>query len=203
MIKNFEQKILPSMLKALADDSRLTILRLLNEREYAVNELAQATNLTDPTISHHLSRMREAGLVSLRMAGNQRFYRINPEGLTLFKQLANQIELTPPDPGSEVSDDRWIAELGWDLEDQRVLKEHTHNGKVTSLPNKLKKTVVILRWVATLFEAAKVYTEPEVNAILKEVYAWDYVSLRRDLIAMGYLEREAGGAKYWLASGEK
>ena len=203
MNKNFEQKFLPLMLKALADDSRMAILRLLNLHEYAVNELAQATRLTDPTISHHLARLREAGLVSLRMAGNQRFYRVNEEGLALFKRLANEIELTPPDPGSEVSDDRWIEELGWDLEDQRVLKEHTHNGKVTSLPNKLKKTVVILRWVATMFEPGKSYSEPEVNAILKEVYAWDYVSLRRDLIVMGYMEREPGGAKYWLAVDNK
>jgi hypothetical protein len=74
---------------------------------------------------------------------------------------------------------------------------------VTNLPNKLKKTVVILRWVATMFEPGKVYTEPEVNTILKEVYAWDYVSLRRDLIVMGYLEREPGGGKYWLAADEK
>jgi DNA-binding HxlR family transcriptional regulator len=203
MNKNFDQKLLPLMLKALADDSRLAILLMLNLHECAVNELAQATKLTDPTISHHLARLREAGLVSLRMAGNQRFYRVNEEGLALFKQLANEIELTPPDPGLNVSDDRWIAELGWDAQDQQVLKEHTHNGKVTSLPNKLKKTVVVLRWVATLFEPGKVYTEPEVNAILKEVYAWDYVSLRRDLIAMGYLEREPGGAKYWLAVEEK
>jgi DNA-binding HxlR family transcriptional regulator len=203
MTKNFDQKILPILLKALADDSRLTILRLLNGREYAVNELAQATNLTDPTISHHLARLREAGLVSLRMAGNQRFYRVNEEGLALFKRLVNEIELTPPDPGLDVSDDRWIAELGWDAQDQQVLKEHTHNGKVTNLPNKHKKTVVILRWVVTMFEPGRIYSEPEVNAILKEVYAWDYVSLRRDLIGMGYLEREPGGAKYWLASEEK
>jgi DNA-binding HxlR family transcriptional regulator len=203
MNKNFDQKFLPLMLKALADDSRLAILRLLNLHECAVNELAQATRLTDPTISHHLARLREAGLVSLRMAGNQRFYRVNEEGLALFKRLANEIELTPPDPKLEVSDDRWIAELGWDRQDQKVLKEHTHNGKITSLPNKLKKTVVILRWVATLFGPGKAYTEPEVNAILKEVYAWDYVSLRRDLIVMGYLEREPGGAKYWLVVEEK
>lgn len=201
MNNHIEYKLLPLMLKALADDSRLTILRLLKGHEYAVNELAQATQLTDPTISHHLARLREAGLVSLRMAGNQRFYSLNAEGLSLFKQLANEVELTPPT--LDISDDRWIAELGWEAQDQQILKEYTHNGKITSLPNKLKKTLVILRWVATLFEPGKTYSEPEVNAILKEVYAWDYVSLRRDLIVMGYLEREPGGAKYWLASAEK
>jgi DNA-binding transcriptional ArsR family regulator len=61
------------MLKALADDSRLALLRLLNEGERTVGDLARQVDLGEPTVSHHLSRLREAGLVTLRMAGNQRF----------------------------------------------------------------------------------------------------------------------------------
>src|SRR5689334_18009383 len=84
------------MLKALADESRLTLFRLLNEREYTVGDLAERISLTEPTVSHHLGKLREAGLVTLRMAGNQRFYRVNGNGLARFKQLAAQIEQTPP-----------------------------------------------------------------------------------------------------------
>jgi hypothetical protein len=39
-----------------------------------------------------------------------------------------------------------------------------------------------------------------VNAILKSVYEPDFVSLRRDLVDFGYLRRERGGGKYWLAT---
>jgi hypothetical protein len=190
------------LLKALADDSRLTLLQLLNSGERSVGDLAQQVGLEDPTVSHHLARLREVGLVSLRMAGNQRFYRINPGGLAQFKRLAAEIEQAQPLPETVVSDDGWIAELGWSAEDQQVLREHTQDKKLIRIPAKQKKALVIIRWLATLFEAERFYSEAEVNAVLKAVYAEDYVSLRRDLVDLGYLRRERGGGKYWLAPAE-
>lgn len=187
------------MLKALADDSRLTLLRLMSEKEQAVGDLAARVGLSEPTVSHHLARLRGAGLVTLRMAGNQRFYRINESGLAKFKQLVAHVEQLPPQPEPVVSDDGWIDALGWGAEEQQILRDHLTNHKLTHVPGKRKKLLVILRWLATLFEPDKLYTEPEVNAILKEVYAHDYVSLRRDLVDFGYLRRERGGGKYWLA----
>ncbi|MCJ7695903.1 MAG: metalloregulator ArsR/SmtB family transcription factor [Anaerolineaceae bacterium] len=198
MITINDQKLLHSQLKAVADNSRLGILRLLYKKEYSVGELANAAALSEPTVSHHLARLREAGLVSLRMAGNQRFYKLNPAGLTRFKKMVEEIEVSPPLLYPGISDDRWIEALGWETYDQKVLKEHTHNGKITSLPSKLKKTLVILRWLATLFQPDRIYSETEINEVLKEKYEWDYVSLRRDLISTGYLKRESGGGKYWL-----
>ena len=82
-------------LKVLGDDSRLHLLRLLQERESSVGDLAQRVKLTEPTVSHHLARLREVELVSLRMAGTQRFYRVNPAGLAKFKQRMAHIEQTP------------------------------------------------------------------------------------------------------------
>ncbi len=190
------------MLKALADESRLALLQLLSQSERSVGDLAQLVDLGEPTVSHHLARLREAGLVTLRMAGNQRFYRVNASGLARFKQFAVEIERVPLKPEAPVSDDGWIAALGWEAFDQQVLRDHTANGKITRLPTKQKKTVVILRWLATLFKADLLYTEAEVNAVLKGVYAEDFVSLRRDLVDFGYLRRERGGGKYWLAPAE-
>ena len=190
------------MLKALADDSRLTLLQLLNSGERSVGDLAIQVELEDPTVSHHLARLREVGLVSLRMAGNQRFYRINPGGLAQFKQLAADIEQAQPATEPVVSDEGWIAALGWSAEDQQVLREHTLGRKLIRIPAKQKKALVIIRWLATLFEAERFYSETEVNAVLKAVYAEDYVSLRRDLVDLGYLRRERGGGKYWLAPAE-
>jgi len=187
------------MLKALGDDSRLTLLQLLAEGERSVGDLAQLVDLGEPTVSHHLARLREVGLVSLRMAGNQRFYRVNDSGLALFKRLAAEIEQSQPLPAPVAADDAWIAVLGWSAEDQQVLREHTQGRQLTRLPSKQKKTQVILRWLATLFEPERFYSEAEVNTLLKAVYAEDYVSLRRDLVDLGYLRRERGGGKYWLA----
>ena len=188
-----------NMLKALADDSRLTLLQLLASGERSVGDLAEKVELREPTVSHHLARLREVGLVSLRMAGNQRFYRVNDSGLALFKQLAVEIEQTQPLPVPVDSDDGWIAALGWSAEDQQVLREHTQDKKLVRIPAKQKKALVIIRWLATLFAPERFYIEAEVNAVLKAVYAEDYVSLRRDLVDLGYLRRERGGGKYWLA----
>jgi biotin operon repressor len=190
------------MLKALADESRLALLQLLSQSERSVGDLAELIGLGEPTVSHHLARLREAGLVTLRMAGNQRFYRVNTTGLARFKQFAAEIERVPLKPEAPASDDSWIAALGWDAADQQVLREHTTNGKITRLPTKQKKTIVILRWLATLFKPETLYSEAEVNLILKAVYAEDFVSLRRDLVDFGYLRRERGGGKYWLAPAE-
>jgi hypothetical protein len=194
-----DQQDILDMLKALADESRLALLRKLNEREYSVGELAEGIDLGDPTVSHHLARLREAGLVTLRMAGNQRLYRANPTGLARFKRLAAIIEQMPPAPEPKTADDGWIAALGWSSEDQQVLREYTLGPRLTSLPAKQKKMNVILRWLATLFQTDKLYSEIEVNDVLKAVYKEDYISLRRDLIDFGYLRRERGGGKYWLA----
>ena len=190
------------ILKTLADKSRISIFRILNQSEYSVGDLAELINLTEPTVSHHLSRLRQAGLVTLRTAGNQRFYQANQNGLAYFKKLVNEIELLPPVPQPVISEDFWIEVLGWSEEDQKVLKSHTQNGKLVRLPAKQKKMLVILRWLAGLFEAGKFYSETEVNQIIRNVHEDDYVGLRRELIDMGYLRRERGGGKYWLTPAE-
>ncbi len=190
-----------NLLKIVADESRLTLLRLLNQGEYSVGELAGHLNLGEPTVSHHLSRLRKVGLVTLRMDGNQRFYRIHESGLAHFKSLVTHLEDFPLQPESSVSDNRWIDRLGLSPEDSQVLYDHTHNGKLTHLPRKHKKLVVILIWLATLFQPDTLYTEGEVNEVIQAVYREDYVGLRRDLVDMGYLRRERGGGKYWLTPG--
>lgn len=191
------------MLKTLADDSRLTLLRILNTGETPVGELAVKLDLSEPTISHHLAKLRESGLVTLRMAGNQRFYRVNETGLARFKRLVMEIEKTPPAPEQTASDHAWIRELGWSAADQQVLRDYTEGQKLVRLPSKRGKTQVILRWLATLFEPQRLYKEKEVNEIIKSVYSEDFVSLRRDLIDMGYLRREMGGGKYWRTPEEE
>ena len=62
--------------KALADETRLRILRLLEVREMCVCEVMVALNLTQPTASHHLGLLEHAGLVKARKEGKWVFYRI-------------------------------------------------------------------------------------------------------------------------------
>ena len=193
------RRYLLEALKTLADDKRLMILQLLNEREHSVGDLAERVKLTEPTVSHHLARLRESGLVTLRMSGTQHYYSLHKLGLARFKQVVVHIESLPAEPELVISDNSWIDALGWSEEDTQVLRDYTENGRITHLPSKQKKTLVILHWLATLFKPDTLYTELEVNAVIKGVYETDFVSLRRDLVDFGYLRRERGGGKYWLA----
>jgi len=62
--------------KALGDETRQRILRLLSIREMCVCELITALNMTQPTTSHHLSILEYAGLVESRKEGRWVFYGI-------------------------------------------------------------------------------------------------------------------------------
>lgn len=188
-----------NLIKSLADESRIAIIRLLAQQEVAVGDLAKQVDLGEPTVSHHLSKLREVGLVTVRTVGNQRFYRLNESGLQHFKMLIADLEKSPDQAPLVLSDNQWIEDLPWDDADKAILQEYTLNRKLTHLPSKQKKLMIILCWLVSLFEKDRLYSEPEVNNILKEVYEEDFVSLRRDLIDFGFLRRERGGSKYWKA----
>lgn len=63
--------------KALADETRLRILRLLEVREMCVCEVMVALDLTQPTASHHLGILENVGLVKDRKEGKWVFYSIS------------------------------------------------------------------------------------------------------------------------------
>ncbi len=66
---------------AVAEPQRRRILTLLKGRERSVNELAGALRVSQTRASKHLRVLREVGLVSVREAGQQRFYRLDARGL--------------------------------------------------------------------------------------------------------------------------
>ncbi|MGB9854059.1 MAG: ArsR/SmtB family transcription factor, partial [Candidatus Bathyarchaeales archaeon] len=68
------------LFKALADTTRLRILKLLGIREMCVCEIMIALDLTQPTASHHLKILENAGLVKGRKEGRWVYYDItNPK----------------------------------------------------------------------------------------------------------------------------
>lgn len=68
--------------KALADPTRIAIVnRLAGAGEVCVCELVAEQNLSQPTISHHLRLLREAGLVEARRRGTWAYYRLVPEAV--------------------------------------------------------------------------------------------------------------------------
>ena len=67
--------------KALADDTRQRILEMLMEGEMCVGDIVDVFDMSQPTISHHLSVLKQFGLVGRRKQGKQVFYTINRENV--------------------------------------------------------------------------------------------------------------------------
>ncbi|OXM60676.1 transcriptional regulator [Amycolatopsis vastitatis] len=65
----------------LAEPRRRTILDLLRDGERSVGELVGELNLSQPAVSKHLRVLREAGLVTVRVAAQRRCYALRPEPL--------------------------------------------------------------------------------------------------------------------------
>jgi hypothetical protein len=74
-------------------------------------------------------------------------------------------------------------------------------GRVTRWPVRRYRAAgqkLILEYLATKFDVGRVYTEKEVNAILKQYHTFeDWALLRRELFEQGYLNREKDGSQYW------
>jgi DNA-binding transcriptional ArsR family regulator len=70
------------ILQALASPVRREILALIWDRELPAGQIAAAFEVTKPTISQHLSVLREAGLVTMTVAGTSRRYRARPDSLS-------------------------------------------------------------------------------------------------------------------------
>ena len=63
--------------KALADETRQRIMAFCCCQARSVNEIVEALDVTQPTVSHHLAILRNADLVTVRRKGKQVFYELN------------------------------------------------------------------------------------------------------------------------------
>ena len=70
-----------SVLAAISDESRRTVLSALSEGPATVTELAALLPIARPGVSRHLRVLREAGLVDVRSDAQRRIYSIRPQPL--------------------------------------------------------------------------------------------------------------------------
>ena len=175
--------------KALADASRLRIVGLLASKPMAVEELADALQLSPGTVVHHLKRLREAGLVEAHarhpyMEYSLRLARLNEIGRALGEATRAGEESGAELPGPDGSPRPAF--------DAKVLRTFFEGSRLTSIPAQEKKRLVILRYLAeTVFTEDREYPEKEVNQRLG-VHHPDTASLRRYLVDLHFMERSAG-----------
>ena len=191
-MKNEQFQILLRFFKALADESRLTIVGILASQECSVEELAALLQLKEPTVSHHLSRLKELNLVSMRPDGNAHLYQLDSDTL---HNISKEI-FTPARMAS------LVEEVNIEAWEQKVLKTYIDGDaldsnvivRLTEIPASRKKRLVILKWLVKKFDIGVNYSEGSVNDIIKP-YHPDYATLRRDLVGYQLMQKEQG--VYW------
>lgn len=73
--------MIDTVLQALADGSRRTLLDILRDRPATAGQLADALPIARPGVSRHLRVLRDAGLVDVRQDAQRRIYSLRPEPL--------------------------------------------------------------------------------------------------------------------------
>jgi hypothetical protein len=85
-----------------------------------------------------------------------------------------------------------------EVDEAAVLRTFMRDGRITSLPAKRSRRLVLLDHIAQMFDVGVRYPEGEVNLMLRNVHD-DYAALRRYLVDEGFLSRERG--EYWRSGG--
>ncbi|MQA81779.1 MAG: metalloregulator ArsR/SmtB family transcription factor [Streptosporangiales bacterium] len=90
-------RLLAPRLKALADESRLTLVLLLAERPRTVRELTDATGMSQTLVSHHLAPLRQHELITVTPRGRSNVYALCCEALAAPVQLLATLAALSPE----------------------------------------------------------------------------------------------------------
>jgi ArsR family transcriptional regulator, arsenate/arsenite/antimonite-responsive transcriptional repressor len=171
--------------KALADRSRLLIASSLIEKPSYVEELSEGLALAPSTVSFHLKKLEEAGLVE---SVKEQYYVV----YTLRRDLLEQplIEMLSLEGRARADQAERLRRYR-----QKVLKTFLRRGKLIKIPVQRKKRRVILEEIAKRFDPGQRYPEREVNLVIADFHD-DFCTLRRDMIAEKIMSRSRN--TYWL-----
>ncbi len=181
-IKNVSD--LARLLKVIADETRLRILGTLASNPMTGKELAESLNLSPPTISHHMRKLTDAGIVIAESEAQRQWYRLD----TVMLAESRKIPLdSPPLPAEDVAGDR-------DDEARfraKVISDFFVGERLRDIPAQRKRRLIILQHLMKRFDPERTFRESEVNDLLRPAHD-DVATLRRELVDYGYLQRDRG-----------
>jgi ArsR family transcriptional regulator len=181
--------------RALADPMRLRILGLLANDSMYGQELAEALDVSPPTISHHLNMLKAAGLINVHRENNFHHYSLNEDGLHAMLKMLTPEHLREIGELQSREKDRIVASPSEDEDRSMAIAAFFEDGRLLSIPVHSRQRRFVIEKIAEAFEWGRMYDEKEVNAILKRFHD-DTASLRRELVDQKLMLREHG--RYWL-----
>ena len=163
-----------TLLKLLADETRLRIINILSEGDSYVELIATKLEMSPATVCYHLKKMEAAGMVRCSRAQFYIIYSLNGD---IFDRTLRELLIT--------GDTTLDKEAAYERE---VISTFFKYGRLTRLPAQRKKQEIILREISRRFDRDRDYPEPEVNAIISEVFD-DFCTVRREMIGCGIMTR--------------
>ncbi|MFZ0370376.1 MAG: metalloregulator ArsR/SmtB family transcription factor [Halobacillus sp.] len=169
--------------KAAGDPTRLRIIALLRQGPLHGQAIAGKLGLRPPTITHHLKKLRDTGMVYSRRDKNTIYFYLDEKKLTFMAEAVTRI-----------GDEQVKADKEWQVtekEERQILQNFiTVDGKLKQMPSQLKKRVVILAYYVKAFQPGKTYEEKEVNEYIQTFFE-DYATVRREWIMHHFMYRES------------
>lgn len=167
--------------KALGDLTRIRIIGLLKQGPLHGQAIAGKLGLKPPTITHHIAKLRDVGLIKERRDKNTIYFSLNTKALELSAKAILNI-------GTGGGAD---MEMAVTAEERSSIIQNffTKDGKLKNIPAQRKKKLVVLEHMIKGLELGKVYPEKEMNEYLKQFHE-DYATLRRELIMCQFMYRE-------------
>lgn len=166
-----------ALLKALADGTRMAMVRALIQRPMCVEELATATGLSAGTVSFHLRKLEQVQLVTKSRSQYYVLYELAAGPLD--QSLRSLVQEAGPNDGEQRRQRRHR---------EQVRRTFFSRGRLVQLPRQWKKRLVVLEEIAGDFEPGRDYDETEVNTRISRRFE-DYCTIRRLLIDEGKMTR--------------
>jgi hypothetical protein len=153
-------------------------------------DIASALNISTSTVRHQKFSFREK-------AKQAKMYLAIYE-LAFDKTPPDKDHIMPIHEGAKMVDDRFIITKEESDKITATVFSSLNPLKLKVFSAKEKKKIVTLRKIAEQFDQGRIYSEKEVNQILKDIYEEDYPTLRRYLIEYGFMERSKDCSEYCL-----
>ena len=165
--------------KCLSDMSRLRIVQSLTRGEMYTELLAERLGLTPSTVSFHMKKLEDAGLVVSR---KDQYYTVYSLDRGVLEKTLYEVAASAPDE----ADEQRAREEEYR---RKVIGAFFEYGRLRSIPVQRKKKLICYELIAERFETGRVYEEKEVNEIISPIHE-DYCTIRRDMISEGIFRRE-------------
>ncbi|QHE51907.1 metalloregulator ArsR/SmtB family transcription factor [Pontibacillus sp. HMF3514] len=169
--------------KALGDPTRIRIISLLKQGPLHGQAIANKLGLKPPTITHHVAKLRDTGLVYQRRDRNTIYFYLDHKKLEVNANAILKI-------GEET---RVTQEMQVEEKDKLSIIKNFFDadGTLKQIPSQQKKKLVALAYMIRQLQPGKTYNEKEINEYIKQ-YHEDFATIRREWVMHHFMYRENG-----------